>query len=399
MLFLGQSVTGLLQKLDVLDDYLEDIQRSDVGIEVHTTINNIHTQSSGSAKIILLDIANKETVLEFATVNNIDLIHDPDGTFTPKDRFREKDSFAFSTVDKELITQIESYLTGRSIAWMLTEPVWNIQWIYKYAHRPGTSKKAFSLIGVGQEKKYTPQQMEFVRAFANKVMHAEHAREQLYFYMQLKRRAYRASNKNNDFSFELTYHLTNYSFFICSTMDIIARLLNNMYELNFGRFQSYGIEKVDFIQRLGVKRKTLADVYARKRFQSWADWMKVRRNHLAHESNLYLTPMVMRKRQPLSDDELEQKVDEAFDWNLYGSMSADADVLNMRAFVKQMLDLEHNYDEIVADMMTLEKVDKVTNQPQKYIVFPLRTIDEDFNKLGDIVARTVDSLSKARIIK
>lgn len=240
--------------------------------------------------------------------------------------------------------------------------------------------------------------MEYVRALANKAMHIEHAREQLYFYLQLKRRAYRANNSNNNFNFELTYHLTNYSIYICSALDILARLINSRYDLGYTRYQSFSVSKEEFLRRLSPKRKTLANILARKNFQKWADWMFVRRNHITHESNLYLTPMIMEKedRDRVSDKELERRVDAEFDWSLYETITPNANVAGMRAFVKQNLDLQLNYKEVITDMMTLEREDRATGNAQKYVVFPLRSIDEDFEKISDILTRVIANLSKAR---
>lgn len=392
VLFLGTQVNGVIQSLDVVHDYIADLRKTELGVTVHTTVSDVDTTNSSCARIISLDVQDKSAVLSYAADNDIDIIHDAIGLFTKKERFRNIESFATTTTFAELTTQLESYLTGSRVAWSFTTPTWHINWIYKYARQPGVSSTVFELIGIGQEKKYTPKQMEFVRALANKVMHIEHAREQLYYYLQLKRRANRLGNNSNDFNFELTYHLTNYSIYICSAMDILARLTNDKYGLGYTRFQSYSIIKPDFIRKLAAKRKTLADIFTRKKFQEWADWMFVRRNHITHESNLYLTPMLMEKKDKLSDEELERLVDAEFDWDLFGGM----DVAGTRAMVKQNLELQHNYREVVADMMTLERVDRVTRQVQNYVVFPLRAVDEDFNKISDVLTRAVENISRAR---
>jgi hypothetical protein len=175
-------------------------------------------------------------------------------------------------------------------------------------------------------------------------------------------------------------------------MDILARLINDKYDLGYTRFQSYGISKPIFIQKLSTKRKTLADVFERKKFQKWADWMLIRRNHITHESNLYMTPMVVENEDKLSDEELEKLVDAEFDWSLFGSL----DTAGTRAMVKQSLELQHNYREVVTDMMTLERVDRTSGETQGYVVFPLRAIDEDYSQLSDTITRAVQNISRAR---
>lgn len=392
VLFLGQHVNGVVQSLDVVHDYLTDLGKTGVSMTIHTVVNNIDTTNSAHATIISLDVRDKAAILSYASDNNIDIIHDSDNLFTKKERFINREMFAVSNTFAELTVQLESYLTGNGIAWNFNEPTWHVNWIYKYSKHPGICSTCFELIGTGQEKNYSQKQMEFVRALANKTMHIEHAREQLYYFLQLKRRGFRSGNMTNDFNFELTYHLTNYSIYICSTMDILARLINDKYGLGYGRFDNYGISKTVFIEKLSAQRKTLADIFARKKFQAWADWMFIRRNHITHESNLYMTPMVIEKKNKLSDEELEKLVDAEFDWSLFGSV----DVTGTRAAVKQSLELRHNYREVVTDMMTLERVDRITGKTQGYLVFPLRAIDEDYFRVSDIVMRAVQNVSHAR---
>jgi len=395
VLFLGQGVSGVVQSLDVLHDYLGDLNKSELSIVTHTIVTNVDTTYSSNTLIIALDTHDKLAVLRYALENNIDIIHDSDGLFTKKERFKHRESFVITTTFTELTVQLESYLTGNGIVWRFDDPVWHINWIYKYAHKQGACATTFGLIATGQEKSYTPKQMELVRALANKTMHIEHAREQLYYYLQLKRRAFRAGNSNNDFNFELTYHLTNYSIYICSAMDILARLINDKYGLGCKR-SGISLGKKDFRKKLARKRKTLATIFERKKFLEWADWMFVRRNHITHESNLYMTPIVMRKKDSLSDEEMERRVDAEFDWDVYESITPSADVPAMRAFVKQSLDLQLNYEEVVTDMMTLEREDSVTHETQGYVVFPLRAIDEDFNRLSDVLTRAVQNISRSR---
>lgn len=387
---------GLVQALDILHDYIEDLGRLDAKIIVHTVVSNINTQSSQNVSIITLDIQDKAAILQYAKDNDIDIIHDSNRIFTKREIFRNKDSTLITQDAVDHTVQLESYLVGHQIVWNFADPVWHTNWIYKYTHQAGVSNPAFIFISTGQTKGYSQKQMEYVRALANKAMHIEHAREQLYFYLQLKRRANRADNTNNDFSFELTYHLTNYSIYICSALDILARLINDRYDLGYTRYQSFTVAKEEFLRRLTPKRKTLADLLARKKFQKWADWMFVRRNHITHESNLYLTPMIMEREDRLSDEELEQHVDAEFDWSLYETITPNADVAGMRALVRQNLDFQLNYREVVTDMMTLEREDRATHSTQGYIVFPLRSIDEDFAKISDILTRAIANLSKAR---
>jgi hypothetical protein len=171
VLFTGQHVSGVVQALDVAHDYIADLGKTEAGIIVHTVVSNINTTNSSYAKIVSLDVQDHSALLRYASENNIDVIHDSEGVFTKKERFTHRESFVITNTLPELTVQLESYLTGNEIAWNFANPTWHINWIYKYSMQSGISSIAFGFIGTAQEKKYTPKQMEFVRALANKTMH------------------------------------------------------------------------------------------------------------------------------------------------------------------------------------------------------------------------------------
>ena len=208
------------------------------------------------------------------------------------------------TEAKDLYIQIEAYLAGYGIAWIMEHPILNVGWIQKYEYRGGLTRKAFQMLYMAQEKGYSSKQLEYVRALLNKVMNIEYARDLVYHYLILKRRSNRNIGANN-YTFELSYQLTTFTFFICSAMDTLARLVNNLYDLGYGRYQNYDIEKQEFIRKLNTKRKTLARILSLKKYREWGELIKVRRNDFTHSSHLYLTPMLMEDDDPLSDSELE----------------------------------------------------------------------------------------------
>ena len=87
VLFTGQHVSGVVQALDVVHDYIADLGKTEVGITVHTVVSNIDTTNSDNAKIISLDIQDTNAILSYASENNIDIIHDSEGVFTKKRTF------------------------------------------------------------------------------------------------------------------------------------------------------------------------------------------------------------------------------------------------------------------------------------------------------------------------
>lgn len=106
--------------------------------------------------------------------------------------------------------------------------------------------------------------------------------------------------------------------------------------------------------------------------------------------------MVQQKQRPLTDAELELKVDQAMDWQYAASVMPPAAIENMRAVVKQNLDIKENYEEVVSDMMIVERTNRTTGQVEKLIFFPLRAIQNDYDTFKEIITRCVDNLTKAR---
>lgn len=78
---------------------------------------------------------------------------------------------------------------------------------------------------------------------------------------------------------------------------------------------------------------------------------------------------------------------------------ADEVMEAIRATLRQELDLEHNYKKIANDIMTLEMRDEATGDMRQHIVRPLLMIDNDFDKINEIMERVFANLSRARARK
>ncbi len=395
ILYLDNVSIELGVNLDMLHDHLGARGRGDIKLHIHTLPVGPSLQEYDFIFVLPDSVKGKDAIIQYVIEQNIDIIHDPYQAFNDKERWAQRDKLYFTTSMKDLYTQIEAYLAGLNVAWLMEDPIFNLPWIMKYERRGGLTNKAFRALSTAQEKGYSSKQLDYVRALLNKIMHIEYARDQLYYFLILKRRSSRNGSETN-YKLELTYHLTNYTFSICSVMDIFARLLNDRYGLGYGQYQNYGIEKTEFISKLAAKRKSLAHIFNLKKYNGWAELIKVRRNEFTHSSHIYLTPMLMEKKQPLSDEELEALVDQTLDWELIKSSGMEETIAGMRATIKQNLAIEHNYDVVAEDIMTLEKVDKSTGQMRQYVVKPLNAIDQDFEKISEIIERTFDNLSHAR---
>lgn len=382
---------------ELLHNYLADRSLTNIGIQLHTPIND--TWSSHYDFVAMVpQLHGKDSVLQYARERNVDIIHDPHGVFNKHERWAQHESFLFTTEPRDLGMQIEAYLAGYGVVWLTEHPIINARWMQKYDYRGGLTHIGFQFLYTAQSKGYSSVQIQYVRSLLNKILHIEYSRDLLYHFLILKRRAKRLGN-GGYYNFELTNHLTNYTFFICSTMDVLARLLNDIHGLGYGKFQNYGIEKQEFIDKLSTKRKTLADILALKKYNKWGRLIKIRRNEFTHSSHVYMTPLVMEKTETdkLSDDELEALVDQRMIQDGLQLIAGTEQVTAaIRATLRQEFDIEHNYKKIAEDIMVLEMNDDATGKMRQHVVRPLYMIDDDFSKISEIIERVFANLSRAR---
>lgn len=384
----------------MLNSYLVNRGRSDISVRFHTPIDDTWVRHYDFVTI-MPELHGKDAILQYAREQNVDIIHDPHGGFSKRERLAEYDSFLFTSDSSELNIQIEAYLAGHEVVWLTNHSIVNARWIQKYNLRGGLTHDAFQFLSTAQHKGYSSSQVQFVRSLLNKIMHIEYSRDLLYHYLILKRRATRLGD-GGYYNFELMHHMTNYTFSICSAMDVLSRLLNDLYGLGYFVGNNYGIEKPDFITRLSRKRKTLADIFALKKYNTWGRLIKIRRNEFTHSSQVYLTPLVMEKDEAdkLSDEELETLVDRQLERDGLEPIDGVDEVMEaIRATLRQELDLEHNYKKIADDIMTLEMKDEATGEIRQHIVRPLLMIDDDFYKISKLMERAFANLSRARARK
>lgn len=395
ILYVDSIELDLLINVEMLHEYLDARGQGNLRIHLYTPLDSPWANQYDHLTVIPGDIKGKAAIFEYSKQEDVDILYDPHDLFDKEDKASRLNELLFITVPKALNTQIEAYLAGYGVAWLMDHSILNVGWIQKFTYRRELTHIIFDMLSTAQQKGYSPRQIEYVRALLNKVMHVEYARDLLYHYLILKRRSYRNNGANN-YRFELTYHLTNYTFFICSAMDILARLLNDLYNLGYGKYAPYGIEKQEFVKKLAAKRKTLADILALKKYVDWGELIKIRRNDFTHSSHLYMTPMVMEVDNPLSDEELNSLVDQSMDWSLLKSTGNEQMVKDMETMVRQNLVIEHNYKVVVDDIMVLEQEDRKTRKTRKYVVKPLNAVDDDFDKLREIIERVIKNLATVR---
>lgn len=390
--------------VEMLHDYLDTL-----GLERHRIILNVVAQEI-SPMMRSLAISNEylemhqaddmetEYLIELSKALNVDIILDEIERFDKSDIHKNRETVAIVQLYDPYFTDLlNAICTGWGVVWNFRDPVWNASMVTKYLERTNIARKVFDLMAVGQSKGYSAEQINLIRNTSNKVSQLLHAKQNIEYTTILLRYARRNQLKSDDLLFELTYHLSSYFFFMTSSLDTLARACNSIFQLRFQSHESYTIDGTEFLIRMDRKRKSFTSIVRLKKYLDWVFWLRRRRNFFAHESHLYLTPLIQRKANQLTEAEINQRVEESLDWAYLASTGTSQEAISaMKESSRFQIDLEENHETVVNDLMTLEKQNRITGETKKVIYFPLRAVGEDYIMFEEFLGRIIANLSKAR---
>lgn len=377
-----------LSQLEVLHNYIKSKIDDGTVIQIHAIKDSKKNMFEEQVRVTVhkLDNVKLATALGLIKQLDIDVVLDNAPHFSDKEVIDNDTSFKVVRDLDSLISECETFLVGRNIPWILNDAMWNTTWFARYYSRPGLCRNVFNFMGEAKaEYKYTDEQVERVRYLTNRIGQIDYSRDVLNSYLQKKRRVFRHDIKHQDYSFELNYHLSNYYFLISGGLDILARILNDVYGLKIKRYAGLGLEKEDFNKALQSKRPDIAKLYGTKKVKSWIEWIKERRNYIAHEAGMHHSPLVKEKAKKMTKQELEQKIDEQTDWDFLKLIYPPEQYQARRDMVANVVKLE-DYEEELSDVMIV----KTSGNTKLFL--PLRNIDYDYQQFQDVIRKTVTSL-------
>lgn len=390
--------------VSILHNYLDTLNMRNHRINLHVSNNLPNVQSLATMYPLLklheFNSESKTEILEIASNIDLDIILDEKEKFTDKEVADADGSVAIVRYfNPEFNDLLNCICVGWGVPWNFRDPIWNASWITKYLEPNSLTRKAFDFMGSSQEQHYTADQQHSIRNLSNKLSQVSHSKQLLDYMLLLRRYAKRHNLKTEDVLFELSFHLSNYFLLISGSLDILARLINDVYGLGFRQYDSYTLDKQLFLDRLDNKRKGLAKIIRLNKYLDWMDWLRQRRNLLAHQSYLYLTPLIKQVKTPLTDEEINARVEASKDWELLSSSGLKPEfIAQMKEFKKFQIDLDENHETIAEDIMPINMKDRKTGDVKKVIYFPLKAINEDYKKMNELVIRILDNLISARPI-
>lgn len=343
----------------------------------------VQDECDGAVSIELTNVEqlDAEDATEYAKTNDVDIIWSENMELSEEQAKVMKDVAKVSKDLSGVIDEIESFLVGNGIYWNHELPAWNSDALMRYNTKNGIAQKAADFLANAQQNlNYTAKIIDRIRYLAVKATTAFYAKDTLQFFLQSRRKSRRRDfDRQQTYTIELNYNLTNYYFLMASTFDIIARILNDRYELGIARFNSLGLEKDDFISALRPHNPALADFLENEDTKKWVKWLKRRRNFIAHEAGIRSSPIVEERDPQLTEDELEAIVEQQMDWDYVRRLFPPELYESQRQQVRSLMNYQHNYIEVLDDVMIVE------TSGNKEIFLPLEAVDYDFEKYSSIV--------------
>lgn len=377
-----------LSKLDVLHNYIEDRIGDDTKINLYALKSDKRNmlEIHEGVTVHKLESINAESIAELIRSTDADVVLDTEQLISDKDAIDNDVNYLVARDLEAAEAECETFLVGRNIAWIFKDPMWNTTLFTRYYMREGLCRDTFYFMAEAAEKNgYTQDQVERVRFLTNRIGQIDYCKDVINSYLQKKRRAYRHGNTEQDFNFELNYHLSNYYFLISGGLDIIARILNDVFSLGIKHFGGLGLEKNDLTKALEKDHPEIAKLYGVKKVKEWIEWLKERRNYVAHEGGVHHTQLVEEKAVKMTPEELERKIDEQTDWVLMKAMLTPELYQAQRDMVANIVRMD-DYDEVAADVMLVK-----TGGNTK-VFMPLRNINHDYDHFQEITRKTLDNL-------
>lgn len=388
---LNDELTDFAIKVDTLHAYIVDTLSLDVRVRLHCT-ESIDENVARRLRIARHNVGEvtELNLLSIAKELDIDVVLDQNNMFG--ERYSQETFYVFQLVKTthELASSCEDFLMGHSVVWLFSDPSWNTPVFMRYFGRAGICSDYFAFMGeCTRTKGYSLEQQDRVRYISNRLSHVEYSKDIIQHHIKRMRKAERNDLPDTG-NLELNYHLSNYYFLMAGIMDSMARLINDVYKLGFTQYGDLALEKSQYIQANRRKRTGFVRILTNRAFVNWLLFLKERRNFIAHDGDMRQSPLVKQNETLLTDDEVEQFIDQRMDWNYVSTLLPPETIQAMRNEAAQMVRIERDYRVIAKNVMVVPEARTGSTK----IYQPLRSIEYDYGKLRDVMELLLNRLKK-----
>lgn len=377
-------------QVDTLRAYIEHTLGSAVRVKLHSTnIVNAARATNLGIEHHDIDPPTEETLAAIIAQLDIDVVFDQADIFSK--RYVQSNFYTFQIVKtlSELMGSCEDFLTGHNIPWLFSFITWNLPLLMRYTERSGIASDYFAFMSeCPSTRGYSSNQQDRVRYITNRLCQIEYSKDILNHYIKRMRKAERNGFADDDYNFELNYHLSNYYFLTAGVMDSVARLLNDVYKLGLTRYADLGVEKNNFITANRRKRTGFVRILTNTAFLNWLSFMKERRNFIAHDGDMRQSLLIMPNDTPLTDAEVERLVNEQVDWAFVARMYTPAQIQARRNQAVEIIRIQQDNHVIAKNVMFIP--DANTDTVKAYQ--PLRNVDYEYEKLSEVMTKILERL-------
>lgn len=390
------DVLALLQKIDIVSHYLQDVHSGSCSFEFIFASNpklHIASHERFVCREYELSDNSPEYLGKLIMEQDIDVVYSSDKQLLLELIKNENPVETANSYD-ELKLEIEAYLTGKNIAWSIEDPVWHNTWLMKYAKNDSLTKDYMDYIGKAQSRLgYSDTGIAYVRALANKFGQIKYTQELLLSYVQRKNKSERVGKVVNiygyesfyDYSFEISAELGNYYFLMSGCVDILGRLVKDVYNLDIPKKYS-NVEHKKYAEKLKVYNNDLAILFSPVKIREWILWLRRRRNHIAHAASPNYSTIYIGKSVKLSDAEIDERIQQMPSVVNMISMSTPEFAKHIYDEAKLTVRLHEDNDVLMKDALSIRVFDHIDKVEKDYTFYPLLTIKDDYDKFFKLFA-------------
>jgi hypothetical protein len=206
-----------------------------------------------------------------------------------------------------------------------------------------------------------------------------YTRDKLLFFMIQRRRAKRHRLERQEFTFELSYHLTVYFVLFWGALDQLSWIVNEICGLGFtsNQWRKVGVGKKKFLSRLHERDPAMMAILQEPEFLRWVDVLRRARHYVAHQGTAMLSPLFEKPAQEPSLTEVDRDIEGWAEWRELASRWPAATMEMFRSTFRARWYMR-NYREISDAAFVLQDATDTA------IIFPLQNIEWEYERFREV---------------
>jgi hypothetical protein len=311
-----------------------------------------------------------------AIVGEADVVVSEELTRHPEVVKRFKDLNLSLVGMEEATRSCETFVRGHEIPWSFARPVWGMPWNTFYVTSDPDIRMTEQLRTLAGQKGVPDSVQEQIRRLGlNRWAAIMYTRDKLLFYLIQRRAAKRRRLSHQNFTFELSYHLTTYFLLFWGALDQVSWIVNEACGLGFtpNQWREVGVSKKKFLERLAARDPEMFGEFQEAEFLRWLDVLKRARHWVAHQGIAGLSPLYEQPQHEPSDAEVDRAVALWPEWQEL-ERTMPPDIVEWSKSLFRMRWREQNYKRVSDAAFAMPGATDTA------IIFPLDNIEWEYER-------------------